>query len=431
MIEPQPSTPAAAPVEPTPSGAPLPIKRRRRWIWWLSTILILALAAVFALPYLAAVPAIRDQALKWLSARTNLQITAKELSLDWFSPIAVGDISVQNDDSHQAVLAIKRIESDTALWRLLMGHDAGNFRIVQPQLNIEFDKGGWNLARLLQAMASAALMNKRAIRWEIVDASLSLRGPSSTRPLVVEQLNLRGATIPATDNPLGVPVLHGGAIQLLHETQLTPQLCNDLLKFIAPVLSQTTSASGRVSLELDQFYWPLGIPDKADVKGKLTLHSVEVGPGGFVKLLADLMQLKDVPAAMQIAKDDVVAFHLHDGRVFHENLNFSLTALKDKPTIRSHGSVGLDETLDLDIDISALATGLPADSFLHSLLSQATLHVVGTLSSPKLAAPGLKQLTDWFQQRRSEKRDDSSRPGLLPGRRGANGNPPPSPPPAP
>ncbi len=144
-----------------PSAPPLPIKRRRRWIWWITTILILALPVVFALPYLAAVPAIRDQALKWLSARANLQITAKELSLGWFSPIALGDINVQNDDSHQAVLAVKRIEGDTALWRLLMSHDAGSFRIVQPQLNIEFDKGGWNLTRLLQAMASAALMNKR------------------------------------------------------------------------------------------------------------------------------------------------------------------------------------------------------------------------------------------------------------------------------
>ncbi len=424
MNEPQPTKSAAPPASPAQPIPPIAIKRRRRWAWWLSSVLILVVAGVLAMPSIASIPAVRDWCFKLLSAKANLQISAKELSLSWFSPIVVGDISVQNDDSRQAVLSVKRIEGDTALWRVLFGHDAGTFRVIGPQLNIEFDKQGWNLAQLLQVMGRAALMNKRAMKWEIVDGSFSLRGPSSTRPWTVEKLNLQGTTVPASDNPLGVPVLHGKAVRLLDQSELTPQLCNDLLKFIAPMLSQTTTASGRVSLELDDFSWPLGKPESAEVKGKLTLHSVEVGPGGFVKMFTELMQLKTVPTALEIAKDDVVPFQLRNGRVYHENLAFSLSALQDKPTIRSHGSVGLDETLDLYLDISSLGAALPAESILRGVLSQVTLHFVGTLTSPKLAAPTLSALSDWLGRRRVEKSEDSTRHGPLLNRRNASENPP-------
>lgn len=429
MNEAQPSTPSAlAPPGPsTPSPPALPIRRRRRWLRWLVAVLFVVLAIVLALPYLVAIPAVRDRALKLLSARANLQISAKELSLGWFSPVVVGDINVQNDDARQAVLAVKKIEGDTSLLRLLFGHDAGSFRIVQPKLNIEFDQGGWNLARLLQVMASAAILNNRSVKWELVDCRFSLRGPSSTRPLTVEKLNLQGTTVPASGNPLGVPVLHGGHVQLLDSTEITSELCNDLLKFIAPVLSQTTSASGRVSLELEEFTWPLGKPENADVKGKLTLHSVEFGPGGLVKLFAEALQLKNVPAALEIAEDDIVPFSLHDGRVYHENLSFFVSALPNKPTVRSHGSVGLDETLDWYVELSSLGAALPQESILRSVLDQVSLHFVGTLTSPKLAAPTLKPLADRIQQRRSEKREDSARPGLAPGRSNAKANPPPAP----
>ena len=128
--------------------------------------------------------------------------------------------------------------------------------------------------------------------------------------------------------------------------ELTPEMCNDLLKFITPPLFQATRTSGKVSLELDQFSWPLGKPDAAQLNGRLTLHSVDVVPGPVTQLLNSILQNKAAPLALQIAKDDVVAFNMHDGRVYHENLTFRLAAMQVELLVHSHGSVGLDESLD-------------------------------------------------------------------------------------
>jgi hypothetical protein len=373
-------------------------------------LLLLALVVVAMLPYAVALPVVRNQWLKWLSARTNLQISVNDLSLGWFSPVLAGDIQVQNDVAHQAVFKIQKVEGNTPLWRLLFSSNLGNFRIVEPALNLEFDQEGSNLGRLLGVLGHAALFSNRSAQWEIVDGRFSVRGPSSPRPWVIDKVSLNMTVTPASQNPQGVPLLHGGLARLLNEAELTPELCNDLLKFIAPVLSQSTRTSGRVSLELDEFSWPLGKPELANVKGRLTLHSVETGPGELVKLLAEVVELKSIPAALQIAKDDVVTFSMHDGRVYHENLAFSLAAIQDAPSIRSHGSVGLDETLDWFLEFSGLGNALPADSAVRSLLSQLNLHFVGTLSSPKLAAPSLKAIAERIQQRRSQRKSDPSQP---------------------
>jgi hypothetical protein len=147
----------------------------------------------------------------------------------------------------------------------------------------------------------------------------------------------------------------------------------------------------------------------------------------LVKTLVAIVEMKTLPSAIQVAKDDIVSFNMREGRVYHENLAFSLAPMLGEPLIRSHGSVGLDETLDWYLEFPALGGALPADSAVGTLLSQLKLHLVGTLGSPKLSAPALKALADWMQQRRTEKRDDPSKPGLLPGRHKSNESVPSSP----
>jgi translocation and assembly module TamB len=227
---------------------------------------------------------------------------------------------------------------------------------------------------------------------EIVDGRLLLQGQSSPQPWPIEGMNLNLTLIPAAENTAGVPILHGQQARLMNQVELTPEMCNDLLKFITPPLFQATRTSGKVSLELDEFNWPLGKPDAAQLTGRLTLHSVEVVPGPVMQLLNSLLQNRNAPLALQIAKDDEVSFHMHDGRVYHENLTFRLAALQVQMLIHSHGSVGLDESLDWFIEFQFPGldgVDLAGHPFMKLLSQKPTLHIIGTLSQPKLSPEGL------------------------------------------
>jgi hypothetical protein len=116
---------------------------------------------------------------------------------------------------------------------------------------------------------------------------------------------------------------------------------------------------------------------------------------------------------------------MHDGRVYHENLFFTLPVVDPPLQVRSHGSVGLDETLDWYVELT-----LPADADLGTspLLralrdTHPTIHFTGTLSNRIVNVEGtpgsaamFSALGEWLQ-RRVERRNEPAHPGLLPNRR--------------
>ena len=69
---------------------------------------------------------------------------------------------------------------------------------------------------------------------------------------------------------------------LLTEVQVTPEVSDRLLKFILPPLADATDGQGVFSMSLTGAKIPLGEPKKADVAGRLTVHSVKVVPGPMV-----------------------------------------------------------------------------------------------------------------------------------------------------
>ncbi len=111
-----------------------------------------------------------------------------------------------------------------------------------------------------------------------------------------------------------------------------------------------------------------------------------------MQLLNTVLRNKTEPLGLQIAKDDVVAFDMHDGRVYHDNLTFRLAAMQVELLVHSHGSVGLDETLDwfVELEFPGLQNADLSDRPIMKLLSQKpTLHIVGTLSQPQWKPDGL------------------------------------------
>ncbi|HTQ39249.1 MAG TPA: hypothetical protein VMJ32_09485, partial [Pirellulales bacterium] len=314
----QPSLPSQPGSAASPVDAPPPTQKRRRWLRWLFVLVLLLLLFIVFLPNLVALPFCRQRLLDLAFSRVNTQATLGELSLSWFSPVLIGDLQLQPENTDRAALSVQQVAGNTSLLHILFGHSLGNYRISQPELYVHFDSEGTNITRLIRGLSSLSLGNRSA-QLEVIDGRLLLQGQNSPQPWQVDGLNLNLALTPAGENAAGVPVVSGENTRLLNQMELTPEMCNDLLKFITPPLFQATRTSGKVSLSLDDFHWPLGKPEATDLKGRLTLHSVNVVPGPIVQLLNSLLQNHNAPWVMQIAKDDEVTFSMHNGRVYHDN----------------------------------------------------------------------------------------------------------------
>jgi hypothetical protein len=423
-------TPPSPPARSSATAAnPTAARPRRRWLRWLVGLFLLLLLFIGFLPNIIALPAFRGRLIDALFAKFDAKVSLNDLSLGWFSPLVVTDLSIQPADNDRAAIFVHQLAGDLPLWQLIFGHRFGTFRVEKPEVYVKFDKDGSNIGRLLRGIGGSQF-GRRAGTLDIVDGRLLMQGPNSPQPWKTDGMSLNVSFIPAADSPEGVAVLDGGQARFLKDCELTPEMANDIFKYIVPFMAEATRTSGRVSLELDSFHWPLGKPELVKLQGQLTLESVDVAPGPLFQSLGGLIELPMLGnSSIQIAKDDVVAFDMHDGRVNHENLMFALAMIQPEITIRSHGSVGLDETLDWFIDLQFQKNTALADNPLVGLLGQRglTLHNTGTLGEWQWKPEGISSATFntlmgiWKNWR--DRGDEPASPNSLPGRQ-RSGNPP-------
>jgi hypothetical protein len=138
---------------------------------------------------------------------------------------------------------------------------------------------------------------------------------------------------------------------------------DELLHLIAPTLSDLTGVKGAISLSLETFRVPLGVPiseleKKVELAGKLQLHQVSISVKTpllqtMVKVLADMYGKKPSDVVRVVKKDDV-RFQVREGRMHHEGLRFGFPDFSPDLLITSRGSVGLDKSLDLVLAVPSI-----------------------------------------------------------------------------
>ncbi len=148
---------------------------------------------------------------------------------------------------------------------------------------------------------------------------------------------------------------------LLTNIRITPDVSNRLLKYIAPVVGGATQTEGVFSLNLSGATVPLGNPPAAEIAGQLAVQSIRVVPGpelaGMLNLVREIERLakagdflsagQSAPITLVSMSDRTIDFRLVDGRVYHQGLEFQLGTW----VVRSRGSVGLDESLSLLLEL--------------------------------------------------------------------------------
>ncbi len=182
---------------------------------------------------------------------------------------------------------------------------------------------------------------------------------------------------------------------VITNVRISPEVSETMLKFFAPVMAGATQSEGLFSLQLDACRVPLADTKKADSVGKLTVHSVRVVPGpateqwvGLARQIESLVKRRDPaslanrpPVTLLSIRDQQVNFRVVDGRVHHENIEFQVGDI----TMRTQGSVGLDETLALTLLIPVQDAWIAKEPLFANLKGQSLqVPVGGTLKRPQI-----------------------------------------------
>ena len=166
---------------------------------------------------------------------------------------------------------------------------------------------------------------------------------------------------------------------LAQKVQLDPGMCHAALMYVAPVLAEVTMATGSFSIDLEGCRIPLADPAKGEFAGRLVVHSVEVGPGPLVQELSLLLAAQ--PTLARLKRESVIPFRLAAGRIYHEGLEIEFPEL----TVRTSGSVGLDQSLTVMTEMSVPPKWLAGTSLGDTLKSQVIrIPIGGTLTHPQI-----------------------------------------------
>jgi hypothetical protein len=218
------------------------------------------------------------------------------------------------------------------------------------------------------------------------DASLvvQLKGGDKAA-LTVDNLDLN-FSVEDTKNGM---MLTLAPVTIFDKQKLTPEVGDELLHLIVPTLSDLTGVEGEISLSVDKFRVPLGVPEselekRAELAGKLQLHQISVSTKtpllqALVKVLAD-MYGKKPSDVVRVVKNADVRFQARDGRMYHEGLRFGFPDFSSDLLITSRGSVGIDKSLDIILVVPSVLV----DTKDLEIKKAAPVHfrVTGTIDKP-------------------------------------------------
>jgi len=179
---------------------------------------------------------------------------------------------------------------------------------------------------------------------------------------------------------------------LATQVRINQKMCNDFLKYIAPVLADVATAQGSFSIELDKCRIPLSDPSQGELAGRFTVHTIQVGAGPLVRELAVLLGGGVTPGKLR--RESVVEFQMVKGRVYHRGLELIFPDL----TIRTYGSVGInDQSVAIMAEMPVPPKWIGNNPIGSGLRNQTIrLPIGGTLSKPKIDERALSQASGQF-----------------------------------
>jgi hypothetical protein len=256
-------------------------------------------------------------------------------------------------------------------------------------------QAGWLKAELFGLQAGPGAIDLRLAQGIVAMQPLDL-ALSGGKLHLSPQLLLNG-------NPATLVMPAGLVIQ---NVELSQDVCDTWLRFIAPILSEATRVEGRFSLDLAETRLPLNDPATGALSGQIHIASAQVLPGPmFAEIAAVIGQIesavrlggsgdllgRDKPLVR--IDNQQVTFKLQDRRLYSSPLAFNVRNIP----VRTRGSVGVDQTLDMVAEITLPVEWVRRAKVLSKLEGKAMeVPIRGTLRHPKVDASGIGQFWKQF-----------------------------------
>ena len=369
--------------------------RRRKWRWLLLPILLLIL-----LPWLLAKTPLRNRLLSAIVGSEDVSVQSRDASFGYFTPLSLSGLRIESA-AQAAVVQVEQIESEHSwLGLLFAGSDLGTFRFDQPHFDVLVRPSQTPPEADAVASPEPEPIDLPQLVAEVRDASVIVRTPGATEPPIdVDNIDVTFRV----ENEGEKHYLRIDPTTIFDQQPLTPQLCGQGLQLVAPLLADELSAEGAFSLRFSEVQIPLGAGgDRTEdlrIAGEVELHQASVALKNTAarRLIALIAELADrsMPERVTVAEGVRVEFRVVDGRVQHEGLAFVLPLGDSSIQIKSSGSVGLDESLALQV-----AVQLPEDLVGQSKLIRRlagkplTLAIGGTFDEPEI---GLADQPQWSE----------------------------------
>ena len=166
---------------------------------------------------------------------------------------------------------------------------------------------------------------------------------------------------------------------LADHIQLDAAACRSALRYVVPIIASATQSQGEFSIELDGCRIPLGDLPRAEIGGRVIVHSATMEPGPIVQQLTPM--LSSPPALVRIPEGTIIQFRMTDGRIYHQGLVLAFP----EGQVRTFGSVGLDDTLKIMVEFSVPLSWLPKNAVTDAIRKQKLqVPMGGTLDAPRI-----------------------------------------------
>ena len=301
---------------------------------------------------------------------------------------------------------MKEIQTSKGLLSFITDPDqVGDIRLTDSAVKISLDDDGkWPFNK-------PSKQSNSEFAFHIKGGSLEINAPWREVAIVeISKLTIDGNIANGAN---GKRRLHVDPIQILDHEPLSESHTQQNLALIAPVLSQSTELSGNASVWLDEINIPIGQAVTADsttamdsatkddlsgsipIRGRAELHWLEarLKENWTKQLTAIIGQVSGsvIPNQIQVLKDSKIEFSVTNEGIHHSGMVFLLPELAKEMRITSSGSVHLDETIDLLLQLNVpkiVQTGRPFLAMLSQIMSMPIqLRVLGTVSEPKIQLP--------------------------------------------
>jgi hypothetical protein len=304
-------------------------------------------------------------------------------SLGWFSPISLSGIAVC-DRQGEKVLEADRLTCDRSLWNLIL-HPAnvGTLRFEKPRLTTRLTREGSNVASVLAywltplpaTPSSSSTSGGVDLSLEVADGELTIINQESQPTCHASGLRF-AMDLRMNQQPAELRLSAG---TLASQIELDQTACRSALKYVVPILASVTQSQGRFSIVLDGCRIPIGDLNHAEVAGRIIVHSAAVSPGPLVQQLVSLVATN--PSLVHIEPESAIYFRMTGGRIYHQGLALQFPDV----TMRTYGSVGLDDSLKLMVETSLPLKWFPSNAVTDAIRGEKMqIPVGGTLHAPQL-----------------------------------------------